>query len=441
MADERFRAIIIGAGPVGLYLGHALSAASIDFVILEQQHAVVRSTANESSHIISILPQNARLFDQIGIYDDVMRRAIPFNAKTKLSSDGRLLTNMPVGETLKKEFGYTPPVLHRMALLAALYERLPSKASVVKTGAEVLRIESDESSVSVFLRDGTVEHGSIVIGADGAHSQTRQAIRKQVGETQAADDDTMVATYGCLLFRAPQDFGLRHGHLYETSGPGVACQSLAYRDFFGGALFKRLPAPTTARHKYSAEETEELAASMMDAYVGPGIKFRDVWAHVDKSALRFVNLEEGMAKTWHHGRLVLVGDSAVKMTNVNGANCGLQCAAVLASELQRLVSSSGPSPGPSTEALRGAFARYQSIRFDEARVVHALGYRMTRTITWDNWLYWLLDWVVNRWVKPETLQGAWIRSMRSGRVLDYVPFQGKQGQTPWINFPAEVKKL
>ncbi|KAK3933623.1 hypothetical protein QBC46DRAFT_275413 [Diplogelasinospora grovesii] len=41
MSDNMFRVIIVGAGPVGLYMAHALMAANIEFVVLEQQATVL----------------------------------------------------------------------------------------------------------------------------------------------------------------------------------------------------------------------------------------------------------------------------------------------------------------------------------------------------------------------------------------------------------------
>jgi cation diffusion facilitator CzcD-associated flavoprotein CzcO len=42
MEKAGFKAIICGAGPVGLVMAHALGKANIDFVVLEEQPVVVR---------------------------------------------------------------------------------------------------------------------------------------------------------------------------------------------------------------------------------------------------------------------------------------------------------------------------------------------------------------------------------------------------------------
>ncbi|KAI2621800.1 hypothetical protein GGR54DRAFT_639137 [Hypoxylon sp. NC1633] len=50
MDDIEFRVIIVGAGPVGLYMAHAMQRANIDFVVLEQQ----RSNAKPSGQLLFI---------------------------------------------------------------------------------------------------------------------------------------------------------------------------------------------------------------------------------------------------------------------------------------------------------------------------------------------------------------------------------------------------
>jgi len=35
MSDGNFRVVLVGAGPIGLYLAHAMERANIDYVLLE----------------------------------------------------------------------------------------------------------------------------------------------------------------------------------------------------------------------------------------------------------------------------------------------------------------------------------------------------------------------------------------------------------------------
>ena len=63
-----------------------------------------------------------------------------------------------------------------------------------------------------------------------------------------------------------------------------------------------------------------------------------------------VNQEEGYCDKWYHGRIVLAGDAAHKVTSVTGMgfNMGISSAVVLANELYRTLQSEAD---PSTGAL------------------------------------------------------------------------------------------
>ena len=66
--SEHFKVVIAGAGPVGLVLAYALSAAAIDFVFLDK-----RSTLFEDAGAsLVLLPHTLRVLSQFGIYDELM---------------------------------------------------------------------------------------------------------------------------------------------------------------------------------------------------------------------------------------------------------------------------------------------------------------------------------------------------------------------------------
>lgn len=89
MSDNKFKVIIVGAGPVGLYMAHALTAANIDFIILEQQAQVI----NYSGALILTWPHTVRLFDQIGVLDEVKKHSVDIREKWRIFGDnGSVLT-------------------------------------------------------------------------------------------------------------------------------------------------------------------------------------------------------------------------------------------------------------------------------------------------------------------------------------------------------------
>lgn len=84
-----FKVIIVGGGPVGLYMAHAFERANIDYVILEQQDTVL----NISGQLLFTWPQTVRLFDQIGLLADLENVALGIHHKKRLfGNNGQVTT-------------------------------------------------------------------------------------------------------------------------------------------------------------------------------------------------------------------------------------------------------------------------------------------------------------------------------------------------------------
>lgn len=61
----KFRAIIVGAGPIGLMASHIFSQAGIDFIVLERREKIVP----EHGAGIVAWPHTLRIMDQLGLLD------------------------------------------------------------------------------------------------------------------------------------------------------------------------------------------------------------------------------------------------------------------------------------------------------------------------------------------------------------------------------------
>ena len=66
--SEHFNVVIAGAGPVGLVLAYALSAAAIDFVCLDKRCTLFE----DAGASLVLLPHTLRVLSQFGIYDELM---------------------------------------------------------------------------------------------------------------------------------------------------------------------------------------------------------------------------------------------------------------------------------------------------------------------------------------------------------------------------------
>jgi 2-polyprenyl-6-methoxyphenol hydroxylase-like FAD-dependent oxidoreductase len=86
--ESRFRVVIVGGSIAGLTLAHCLLRNNIDFVVLES-HADIAPQVGAS---IGILPNGARILDQLGLYDEVLNEIEPLRASFVWADSAKCIT-------------------------------------------------------------------------------------------------------------------------------------------------------------------------------------------------------------------------------------------------------------------------------------------------------------------------------------------------------------
>lgn len=316
----------------------------------------------------------------------------------------------------------------RGQLIALLYENLPERETRVKSSAAVRDVQTHEKGVKVYLQDGSVEEGSILIGVDGVYSKTRQIMQQQLAQTPP-DAWPMTANYNGLYGCFQSCHGFEPGTFYQSRGSGIVSQIIVGADRGHFAILRPI-SPTTEPKRYTAEDRDHVAKELANIMVAPGFRFQQIWELTAKDTAAMVNQEEGYCDEWHHERVVLAGDAVHKSTSATGlgVNTGLNSAAVLANELYRVLRS---EPDPSTGAIEDAFTRYQRIRAPETSRLHTIGRKQVRGVTWETWSDWFFDRFVNPWVGVNTVAGIIGKLIKRGQILDYVPFHDREVQEPW----------
>lgn len=316
-----------------------------------------------------------------------------------------------------------------------LYEHIEGRDTCIIANAQVVDIETHDSSVHVKLEDGTIIKGSVVIGADGVHSQTRTFVQKRSDQKSAAalSDANVMSShfYGVFGQASNADLQVEREVLFESRGAGTVIQCVATKDNVHFVSLTPKPQHVSPHDttRYTKEAMETYATSISDVAVCPGITFGNIWKHADKTTTVMVSQEEGFLNRWSSDRIVLVGDAVHKMTSVNGLgmNCGIHSAAALANEIQKL-------EDHSTAQLGMAFARYQRVRETECRVIWSQGYKTIREVTKKSWINRIWDTYVLPWIDIESFAKGILVSVlliRYGQILSYVPFDRKQGRVPW----------
>src|SRR5438445_604760 len=101
--ETPLRVIIIGSGPSGLFLAHCLDKTDVDFVILEKRKDVIEA----SGASIGMWPQSARIFQQLGLLEEMEKVSSLMIGSSHLNPDGsELVAEKPLFEMIRKAHGY-----------------------------------------------------------------------------------------------------------------------------------------------------------------------------------------------------------------------------------------------------------------------------------------------------------------------------------------------
>ncbi|KUI52937.1 2-heptyl-3-hydroxy-4(1H)-quinolone synthase [Cytospora mali] len=432
-----FKVIVVGGGPVGLTAAHALSKAGIDFVVLERRPEVFE----EVGASLVIFPHNLRVLSQFGLLPrlreighEVLRWA-DYTRRGIFSESWHMYS-------LKANHGSFSYMLHRAQLIKALFEGLRDEDQArIHTNKKLASIENTSDGVVVTCEDGSKYEGSIVLGADGVHSPTRQFLRdhylKATPEAEVDDEAPFSVEYRtmwCSLPRrheyAPGDHCITHGNLASLQLLNSSKRAWLF-------LYEKLDEPAKERVSYGEADMEAFAAKHGDMVVGDRLKLRDIISTRESGGM--ANLEEGVLKHWSSGRIVLAGDACHKYTpNAGlGLNNGIQDVVALVNELHRCLESVGQGISPGSHELAAAFKRYEEPRKALAREDLDLSAHLTRLCAWPNTGYWLFDQYVMGNIPG--LNEIFLRysvspKISRGLCLDFVeseePFQGR---VPWVH--------
>jgi 2-polyprenyl-6-methoxyphenol hydroxylase-like FAD-dependent oxidoreductase len=366
------KALIIGGGIAGPVTALLLHRAGMEAEIYE-----ARAATEEYASSWLILASNGRsVLKALGLDASIAAEGSPIPRMLLSSGRGKRFGEVPNGA--RPEVGPPSLVVKRSTLNRLLREEAQRQGIQVAFGKKLESFEpTSEPGVIATFADGTTAEGTVLIGADGIHSRTRQILNPGAPppaytgmlSTGGFTDRVQLPPTSDTLHLV---FGKRAFMGYHSSSSGEI------------AWFVTFPHP-------QEPEREDVHATLSDAWkqrldelLREEQPFLGEIIRATERVTGYPIYDIATQPLWHQGRVVLVGDAlhAVSPTAGQGASLALEDASVLARCLRDL-----PAGEP-------AFAQYERLR--RARVeqvvqyAHSLGEWRAMTNPIQIWAWELL---------------------------------------------------
>lgn len=343
MTHERTDVLVVGGGPVGVFLAALLADAGIDVRVWEQ-----RSAAPAGSRAIGIHPPSLDAFESLGVARAVLAEAVLVRTGVA-TSRGRTLGTLSFARASATHPYVAALDQHRTESI--LRERLTaSTPDSLRPGTSLTAIHRDGDGVIAtgVGPDGTATsvRASFVVGADGARSTVRDLLG--IGTTGVDYPDRYVMGD----FADPEPASARSSALVDVGPTGVV-ESFPLP---GGR--RRYVALADARRGAVRPGTDDSAAA---ADLAALVQQR-TGAAVDPSSCSMTSgfrVRRRTADRVGVGRVVLIGDAAHEVSPIGGQgmNLGWLDAAALAPVLAEAVRTGSAGPWPGYARRRQASAR------------------------------------------------------------------------------------
>jgi 3-(3-hydroxy-phenyl)propionate hydroxylase len=332
-----FDVAVVGFGPSGAVAAALLGIAGLKVWVGDRSRDIY-----DKPRAISLDHEILRVFQQIGVVDDVMPHVEPFTPSEYYGVDGQLIKRLTMVEP-PYPLGYTPSnVFTQPPVEAALRRRVQSLPNVqVALGTEVTSLQQDADAAQLSLRhdDGSTSllRARWVIGCDGASSVVRDLAGLKL-EDLAFDEpwlvvDVLVNQRG--LAKLPKTS-------VQYCDPGRPCTLV-----IGPKNHRRWEISLNPGEDPQLAATPERTWELLSPWIGPDDG--ELWR---QASYRFHAL---VADRWRNGRVFIAGDAAHQQPPFLGQGMcqGVRDVANLSWKLAAVVQ--GEVSGGAAEALLDSY--------------------------------------------------------------------------------------
>ncbi len=349
----QYDAIVVGAGPVGLFGALLLATKGHRVLVLEAGDELGTLSKASTFH-----PGTLELLDEVRVVDELLSLGVIVDEVQWRKLDGEVFARVPfsVLESVTK----FPFRLHaeQTLLTPILLRELESLDNAqVRFGASCVGVTQSDAGVIASVRGASGEYevsGSFLLACDGAHSEVRKYVGVEFPGASYESRALRVITREDLRERLPGLSGIAY-----VRDEAQSCSLLHMRDHWR-FIFR------VAGKDSDAEVLEPAAVRALVDAVAPGtsIDFAEVYgnrAHV--------------ASQYTVGRVAFAGDSAHVTSTAGGMNmnCGLHDVYEMARAVDAVMGGAELSVFEDAGAKRRAVVREAIIPRIEARASGADG--------------------------------------------------------------------
>ena len=164
--------LIVGGGIGGLTLSLCLAKEGIASRVFERRADFVEAGAG-----IQLSPNCMRVYDFLGIAHLIKAFSYePEWVRFLDAKNNRILSEMPLGGSVSKKYGFPYFNVNRAALVELLAKlALENELVTLYPGCDVKAFESDKNGVRLEVANNIYD-GSVLVGADGINSTTRSLV-------------------------------------------------------------------------------------------------------------------------------------------------------------------------------------------------------------------------------------------------------------------------
>ncbi|MGB8814084.1 MAG: FAD-dependent monooxygenase [Paracoccaceae bacterium] len=336
---------VLGAGVAGLAVARALALRGAQVTVLEQADAIREVGAG-----LQISPNGAVVLNALGLGDALEAASVRATAvDLRDGLDGSRVLRLDLGK-LRPGQGYH--LMHRADLIDLLAKGARDAGVQVRLLQRIETVDLTGPGPRLVTAQGAEMTPSIVIGADGLHSNLRAALNGVV-----APFFTRQVAWRAIIPAVPGDPAAAEVHM----GPGKHLVSYPLR---GGTLRNIVAIEERMRWVEEGWNLKDDPMSLRVAFESFGPRVQGWLEAVDETWLWGL-FRHPVAKVWHQtmpaGAVAILGDAAHPTLPflAQGANMALEDAWVLAQNM-------------SAYSLPEALPRYQAARAPRcAKIVEA----------------------------------------------------------------------